>query len=124
MPPAKKPPAQPSVRQRATDTAHARWLKNDRAIARLTKSLEAAQADLADVGGSLGKGAGALRKDVAKLLRDARRDVTKMSKAVRRDLEHLQKDLSVTPKARAVRSRPTASPAKRGATTGARRKSA
>ena len=48
-------------------------------ISRLTKSLEAAQKELATLGGSLGSGALDLRKDVAKRLRDATRDLTKMS---------------------------------------------
>ncbi|MGA2321615.1 MAG: hypothetical protein ABSG95_12875 [Solirubrobacteraceae bacterium] len=125
MPPAKKPTAQPS---RAIKAARARIEKNERAIGRIAKSLDAAQKDLSAIGGSLGTGASDLRKDVAKLLRDARRDVTKMSKAVGRDLERLQKDLSAPPKARAkakpARPRSASARAKTGAATRTRRKGA
>jgi hypothetical protein len=53
-----------------------------------------AQTDLPAIRGSVGTGGRGLRKNVAKLLRDARRDVEKMNKAVRRDLERPQKDLT------------------------------
>jgi ABC-type transporter Mla subunit MlaD len=79
---------------RGSETARKRCEQNDRAMARVAASLEAAQKDLAAIRGSVGSGASDLRKDVAKLLRDARRDVTKMSKVVRRDLERLQQDVT------------------------------
>jgi septal ring factor EnvC (AmiA/AmiB activator) len=133
MPATRKSPAKPSARPRGTQTARARHQKTDRAIDRITKSLDAAQKDLSAIGGGLGTGAGELRKDVSKRLRDARRDVTKMSKTVRRDLERLQKDLSAGSKAKAsskakpARARPKATRAKARAKARparARRKSA
>jgi hypothetical protein len=124
MPSTTKSPARSSVRPRATKTARARLEKNDRAIGRVAKSLEAAQKDLTAIGGSLETGASDLSKDVVKLLRDARRDVTKMSKTVRRDLEHLQKDLSAASRAKARRARPGPSRAKSGSAPRTRRKSA
>jgi ABC-type transporter Mla subunit MlaD len=96
MPSTKKPSARRSARLRATQT--------DLAIGRIAKSLETAQKDLAAIGGSLGTGASAVRKDVAKLLRDASRDVTKMSRAVRRDLERLQKDVTTASKRKPARA--------------------
>ena len=58
--------------------------------------LEAAQDDLASIGGSIGAGARDLSKDVQRMLRDAQRDLKKMSRALQRDLEKLQKDLTKT----------------------------
>lgn len=124
MPSTRKSPAKPSVRPRVTKAARARVQKNDRAIGRISKSLEAAQKDLAALGGSLGAGASDLRKDVAKVLRDASRDVTKMSKTVRGDLERLQKDVSAASKAKPRRARPKPSRAKSSAASRTRRKSA
>ena len=98
MPPIKKSTGRRTARPRVTQTAKARFERADRAIGRVAKSLETAQKDLAAIGGSLGAGASDVRKDVAKLLRDASRDVNKMSKAVRRDLERLQKDVTKAPK--------------------------
>jgi hypothetical protein len=112
MPSTKKSPAKKTVRPRPTQAARARFEKNDRAIGRVTKSLEAAQKDLAAIGGTVGTGAGDLRKDVAKLLRDANRHVTKMSKTVRRDLERLQKDVTAASKAKPRRARTGTSRAK------------
>jgi hypothetical protein len=81
-------------------------------IERVTKSLEVAQTDLSALRGSVGAGAGDLRRDVNRLIRDARRDLTKMSKAVRRDLENAQKNL-------ASAAKPVASRARRGPRSGA-----
>ena len=92
MPAIKKTAGRSKARPRASQKA--RFERADRAIGRVAKSLETAQKDLAAIGGSLGTGAGDVRKDVARLLRDASRDVSKMSKAVRRDLERLQKDVA------------------------------
>lgn len=119
-----KAPSRSSVRPKATKTERARWEKNDRAIGRVAKSLEAAQKDLSAIGDSLGAGASDLSKDVLKLLRDARRDVAKMSKTVRRDLEHLQKDLSAASTAKHRRPRPGPSRVKSGSAPRTRRKSA
>ncbi len=112
MPTTKKSPAKPSARPSTGGTARARAAKDDRAIRRVAKSLDAAQKDLAAIGSSLGTGAGDLRKDVAKLIRDARRDVAKMGSAVRRDLEHLQKDVTAASKAKPRRAAPAASSTK------------
>lgn len=79
---------------RPTPDTRKRYEQNGRAIDRIAKSLEAAQSDLSALRGTMGSGAGDLRKDISRLLRDARRDVGKLSKAVRRDLERLQKDLA------------------------------
>lgn len=87
----------PSAPTRATEPAKAKTENDARVLERVAHTLEAAQDDLASIGGSLGAGARDLRKDVERMLRDARRDVKKMSKAVQRDLERLQKDLTKTP---------------------------
>lgn len=98
MPAAKKPArrttSKPARRPAAAEAARARAEDNDRQLDRVMQSLEAAQKDLASIGGSLGTGVGDLRRDANKLLRDARRDVVKMRRAVQRDLVRLQKDLS------------------------------
>ena len=102
MPPTRKAKARPSTRSRAG--ARASSTTHDKTIARITKSLETAQKDLAAIGGTLAAGTSDMGKDVAKLLKDASRDVTKMGKAVRRDVERLQKDVTVPakPKARST----------------------
>ena len=84
----------PVARPRATDAARTRAEDNDHRLDQVMQSLEAAQKDLASIGGSLGTGVGDLRRDVNRMLRDARRDVLKMRRAVQRDLMRLQKDLS------------------------------
>jgi DNA repair exonuclease SbcCD ATPase subunit len=86
----------PTVRTRATEAAKAKTEDDSRVIERVAQALEAAQEDLASIGGSLGTGARDLRKDVQRMLRDSRRDLKKMSKALQRDLERLQKDLTKT----------------------------
>lgn len=87
----------PAARGRAEDDA--------RRLDRISHTLEAAQKDLASMGGSVGTGVRDLRRDVNKLLRDARRDLTKMRRAVQRDLERLQKDLTSPPRAKPAASR-------------------
>ena len=79
---------------RATPATRERTEHNADVLSRLQSSLEVAQADLASLRGSLGAGARDLRRDLARLLRDARADVTKMSRLVLRDLERLQRDVS------------------------------
>lgn len=98
----------PTPRPRATAAARARAEDNERRLENVMQSLEAAQKDLASIGGSLGTGVSDLRRDVNRLLRDARRDVLKMRRAVQRDLERLQKDLSAaaTAKPAPTRRRP------------------
>lgn len=87
--------AKPTAAQRE---AAERCKQNGRALDRVAKSLDAAQADLSALRGSLGTGATDLRKDVSRLLRDARRDLTKMSKAVSRDIERAQRDVAAAAK--------------------------
>jgi Ala-tRNA(Pro) deacylase len=109
MPATKKPAARP----RATAAARTRAEDNERRLDHVMQSLEAAQKDLASIGGSLGTGASDLRRDVNKLLRDARRDVLKMRRAVQRDLVRLQKDLSAAATAKpAAARRPAATTAR------------
>jgi Ala-tRNA(Pro) deacylase len=103
----------PAPRPRAAAAVRARAENNARTLEHVTQSLEAAQKDLASVGGSLGTGARDLRRDVSRLLRDARRDLLKMRRAVQRDLDQLQKDLTT-----AATAKPPAS--RRAATTTSR----
>ncbi len=109
MPATKKAAARPA----ATEAAQARAEDNERRLEHVVESLEAAQKDLAAIGGSLGTGMRDLRRDTERLLRDARRDVLKMRRSVQRDLDRLQKDLTA-----AATARPPAP--RRGATTTAR----
>jgi hypothetical protein len=81
----------------------ARIEESDRVIRRIGDSLDGALKDLPKVGGSVGAGVGDLRKDLAKLLRDARRYATKMSSATRKDLEKLQKDMKAAAKSKPSR---------------------
>jgi len=90
MPATRKPASKP----RATPTARARAEEDARRLDHVSASLEAAQKDLAAIGGSLGTGVRDLSRDVDRLLRDARRDLVKMRRAVQRDLERLQRDLT------------------------------
>ena len=119
MPSTQKSKARPAAR-RANPAARARFEKNHRAIGRLTKSLDSAQKDLAAIGGSVSTGAGDLRKDVAKRLRDARKDVTKMGNTLRRDLERLQTKNSASASKKA---KPKKAKARRAKTTKPRAKS-
>jgi hypothetical protein len=114
-----------SAAPRSVKSAHARVAKDDHTIRRVSKSLDAAHKDLTAIGTNLGAGAGDLRKDVVKLLRDARRDVARMGAIVRRDLERLQKDVraaSTVRPARAAKPR-RASSARRASSTTSRAKS-
>jgi hypothetical protein len=94
---------------RPTPAARARAEADAARIEHITKALEAAQKDLASVGGSLGTGARDLRRDVTKMLRDARRDLGKMRKAIQRDLDRLQRDLAAAAGQRAPTRRTPAS---------------
>jgi hypothetical protein len=107
MPAAKKP----AVRSDTSTAARARAQSNEQALDKVMKSLDAAQKDLASLGGSVGTGVRDLRRDLNRLLRDARRDVVKMQKSIQRDLGRLQKDLSAAAKA-------TPAAARQRATTG------
>jgi hypothetical protein len=80
--------------------ARKRIEENDRVIRRISNSLDVALKDLPKVGGNVGAGVGELRKDLSKLLRDARSHATKMSNATRKDLEKLQKDMMAAAKSK------------------------
>jgi ABC-type transporter Mla subunit MlaD len=95
--PATKTKTKTNAVTRATESAKAKTQDDARMIDHVSQALEAAQEDLASIGGSLGTGAGDLRKDVQRMLRDAWRDLKKMSKSLQRDLEQLQKDLTKAP---------------------------
>lgn len=84
--PATKKPARPAS---ATASKEA----DVRRIDHITKSLDAAQKDLAAMGGSLETGVRDLQRDVTKMLRNARRDIVKLRRALQRDLGRLQTDL-------------------------------
>ncbi len=105
-PPAPKTPA-PRARATATATARARARAEDdaRRLDHVMESLEAAQKDLASIGGSVGTGVRDLRRDTNKLLRDARRDLVKMRRAIQRDLDRLQQDLTTAATAKPPASR-------------------
>lgn len=114
MPATKRAP----VRARAAPSVRQQCEYNAKVMSRISKSLDAAQEDLASVRGSLGSGARDIRRDVSRLLRDTRREVTRMSRLVMRDLEALQKDLaaaaSVRTNSRRTRARrPTRAAARR-----------
>ena len=109
MPATKRPAAKAPARTRPQRPTDSRVEHTDRAVRRIVKSLDAAQKDLAAIGASLGTGAAGLRKDVARMLRDARRDVEKMGHAVRRDLEQLQKDVAKATPRGSQRTRPASS---------------
>src|SRR6202035_4295222 len=95
--------------------------ENDRVIRRISDSLDVALKDLPKVGGNVGAGVGELRKDLSKLLRDARSHATKMSKATRKDLEKLQKDMMAAAKSKP--SKPSRGAARKASSTGTARKS-
>jgi hypothetical protein len=103
MPATKKPATQ----RRVTAAAHARAEDDARKLEYINASLEAAQKDLAAIGGTLGTGVRDLRRDVSKLLRETRRDLLKMRRAVQRDLDRLQRDLTAAATAKPPVSRPT-----------------
>ena len=109
--------AKKASRSSASAAARVRAEDNDRRLERVVQSLEEAQKDLTAIGGSLGSGAGDLRRDVKRLLTNARRDVVKMRRSVQRDLGRLQKDLTKA----ASTARPRA---KAAASTAAKRRTA
>ena len=90
-------------------------------VRRISKSLDVAMADLGKVGGSIGTGAGDIRRDLSKLLRDAKRSTTKMGKATRKDLDRLQKDVTAAAKSNGARSSRKAGARKTRKTTSARK---
>jgi hypothetical protein len=90
MPTTPKAPPRPL----ATAAVRARAQADARKVDQISKSLEAAQKDLASIGGTLGTGVRDLRRDVSRMLRDSRRDLGKMRRAIQRDLDRIQKDLT------------------------------
>lgn len=96
-----------TTRSRSAVTARTRAQADDSRLERISHTLESAQQDLAQIGGTVGTGVKDLRRDVDRLLRDARRDLTKMRRAIQRDVTRLQKDLvpSASKPARSSRSK-------------------
>jgi chromosome segregation ATPase len=90
---------------RASADTRKRYEQNGRALDRVAKSLDAAQSELSALRGSMGSGASDLRKDLSRLLRDARRDAGKLSTTIKRDLERIQKDLASATSKSAPRAR-------------------
>lgn len=132
MPPARKASARKASTKKArpasrpADRLRARYQQNDRAIRRITDSLDVAMKDLPKIGGTVGAGFGDLRKDLGKLLRDARRHAAKMSTATRKELERLQKDMASAAKsspARGARKSRTGTTAKKSRSAPTARKS-
>jgi len=109
MPPTKKAASKRGRSTSPTERSRAHIEETERVIRRVTRSLDAAQADLANVKGSVGTAVAGLRRDLAKRLRDAQREATKMSKATRKDLERLQKDMRAAAKGGSARSSSRAS---------------
>ena len=91
-------------RPRPSIAARARAEEDARKLAHVSASLEAAQKDLAAIGGSLGTGVRDLHRDVDRLSCDARRDLIKLRRAVQRDLVRLQRDLTAAATAKPPRS--------------------
>lgn len=94
----------------ATADTRKRYEQNGRALNRVTKSLETAQSELSALGGSMSSGASDLRRDLSRLLRDARREAGKLSTTIKRDLERIQKDLASTASKSSPRARRGAHP--------------
>jgi hypothetical protein len=108
-----KSTARGRVTSAARTAAHRRHESNRRAVDRVKKALDTTQKEIAAIRGTLGTGRKDLRKDAAKLLREAGREVEKMNKAVLGDLERLQKELKgaakgATPKRAARKPRKSA----------------
>ena len=105
---------------RGGKTAAKRPAGEPAAVARLNKSLDAAQDALAalrnDVSKDVSTGARGLYKDVQKFVKDARRDSGRLGKALQRDIEKAQKRIAPAPRAK--------SSAKRSSRAGAPRKAA
>jgi hypothetical protein len=97
-------PTQKTAKEPTKQSAHARCTENDRLASRITNSLEVAQADLAKLSGSVGSGVHELRRDLSKLLRDARRHAGKLGRTTRKDLERLQKDLAAAAKSKPAKT--------------------
>jgi len=95
----------PTPQSRTAAAARARAEEDARRLERISASLDAAQKDLAAIGGSVGVGMRDLRRDLTRLFRDARRDLLKMRRAVQRNVEHLQRDLTAAAVAKAPASR-------------------
>ena len=109
-------PATKNPAPRTTAEARARAEDNVRRLDHVTQSLEAAQKDLASMGGNVGTGVRDLSRDVNRLLRDARRDLTKMRRALQRDLDRLQKDLTSAATAKPPARRRATAPRTRATT--------
>jgi len=79
-------------------------MRGPRALDRLDKSIDAAEGALKDLRSELGRGGGALVKDLDKTLRDSRKNLRSLSRTVAKDLGKLQK-AATTGKTTAPRGR-------------------
>jgi hypothetical protein len=102
-------PAARKTTTKATPAMRDRQKRNAAALERVHKSLESAEKAMSNLKGDLGSGAGDLRKNVARLIKDARRDAGKMNTSVRRDLERLQGALKSAPTKRQTGARASGS---------------
>ena len=78
--------------------------RGPRALDRLDKSIDAAEGALKDLRSELGRGGGALVKDLDKTLRDSRKNLRSLSRTVAKDLGNLQR-AATTGKTTAPRGR-------------------
>ena len=78
--------------------------RGPRALDRLAKSIDAAEGALKDLRSELGRGGGALVKDLDKTLRDSRKNLRSLSRTVAKDLGKLQR-AATTGKTTAPRGR-------------------
>jgi hypothetical protein len=89
-------------RSRTTATA-----RPPRALNRLEKSIDAAQAALKDLRTELGRGRRDLVKDLDKTLTDARKNLRSLSRTVVKDVDKLQKAATTRKRPAAARGRRT-----------------
>jgi hypothetical protein len=82
--------------------------RRPRALSRLEKSIDAAQAALKDLRTELGRGRRDLVKDLDKTLTDARKNLRSLSSTVAKDIEKLQKAATTRKPTPARRRRPSA----------------
>jgi hypothetical protein len=95
------PPARRSTTHRISRPGAAR---RPRALGRLEKSIDAAEAALKDLRTELGRGRRDLVKDLDKTLSDSRKNLRSLSREVAKDLAKLQK--AATSRSAASRGRP------------------
>jgi hypothetical protein len=93
----------PQARRSTTTTA-----RRPRALNRLEKSIDAAQAALKDLRTELGRGRRDLVRDLEKTLTDARKNLRSLSSTVGKDLDKLQKAATTGRRTPARGRRPSA----------------